>query len=282
MAAEARLAEVPSTSYARHGTPSHQTGWARRSRGCYPPGRRRRHSVTVCSSVADDFGERFRKWVQGRQSHQQPGQPPISGSIDMPGSSNGGSNGSSGMANGGATGNGPIDPTRQRNVWTDWSGAPDGRLYSGPLGVSRWEGAACTVVRRQQSWWRPDVCAERARQAVACCSHIAVCPGCTSPAPVPALCLAATCCRALPGTQCAHFRCRSCCIRPSAPAHALLLPALAFCHSAGRDEDWDEWRSQVVVDLEDEDEVAELREAVLERRRQRRGKRTNVGAGVGR
>lgn len=45
---------------------------------------------------------------------------------------------------------------------------------------------------------------------------------------------------------------------------------------SGQDEDWDEWKSQVVVDLEDVEELAELREAVIERRRQRRGKRSNV------
>lgn len=47
--------------------------------------------------------------------------------------------------------------------------------------------------------------------------------------------------------------------------------------SAGLDEDWDEWSgTPAVADLDDTDEVAELREQVLERRKARRGRRRVV------
>jgi hypothetical protein len=41
-------------------------------------------------------------------------------------------------------------------------------------------------------------------------------------------------------------------------------------------QDWEEWEGLNVADLDDSSEVAELREAVIERRRMRGGRRRNV------
>lgn len=47
--------------------------------------------------------------------------------------------------------------------------------------------------------------------------------------------------------------------------------------SAGLEEDWDDWSGNpAVADLDDSEEVAELREAVIRRRRSRRGERSKV------
>lgn len=46
--------------------------------------------------------------------------------------------------------------------------------------------------------------------------------------------------------------------------------------SAGPDEDWDDWSGAAIADLDDEEDIAELREQVIRRRQERRGKRTKV------
>lgn len=45
---------------------------------------------------------------------------------------------------------------------------------------------------------------------------------------------------------------------------------------AGVDEDWDAWSGSVTPDLDDEDDIAELKEQIIQRRIRRAGKRSRV------
>ncbi|GAB4815193.1 hypothetical protein N2152v2_002239 [Parachlorella kessleri] len=52
--------------------------------------------------------------------------------------------------------------------------------------------------------------------------------------------------------------------------------ALTDWSGAAVDEDWDSWQGSTTPDLDDEDDMAELKEQIIERRRRRQGKRTRV------